>query len=241
MNEEDEKVDETTSSPSDEMETTSEIDFNQDIPDEGADQDEAAPRKKSAAGRINELISQNRQLLDEMRDLKEKVETPTYQPAPAPAPQVQAEDPNVERAIELLKSKGFTTKEELDSRIKQIEDRQVLNGEHSRFENDLDGEDGRPKYDRQKVENYMREHGIWDPQAAYREMNFDELVDWELKKAEGKARKGPIIEKGSSTAGTQQNAITREKVEEALKNPQGKAWYERNRTKILDLMAKGQL
>ncbi|MEB5404396.1 hypothetical protein RXS09_29495, partial [Pseudomonas aeruginosa] len=85
MNDDPLKVEETTTPPSGEMETPADIDFNEDLPQEGDSDD--APRKKSAMGRINELVSQNKQLLDEVRGLKDKVETPpVYQNQSVPTP-----------------------------------------------------------------------------------------------------------------------------------------------------------
>jgi hypothetical protein len=110
-----------------------------------------------------------------------------------------------------------------------------------RLESMFDGADGRPKYDRTAVEEYARKNAIYNPEVAYRELHRTELFDWELKKLDEKKKQRPYVEKQGSTMNRDDNTITREKIAEWMKTPEGRAKYERNRDKIIKLMQQGQL
>ena len=91
----------------------------------------------------------------------------------------------------------------------------------------------------------MRDHSVYDPEVAYKAMNEAELLDWNLKKADAGSKKRPYVGKpgGSGVTRASDNQITREKVQEVANNPTpvNRAWYERHRDKILQMMADGQL
>ena len=239
------EVDEkTTLSPSDEKETPpvdtgdQGIDFTEDLPGE-------APRKKTAEARIGELIALNKELKDDLAEMKERLPEPKVVPTvptPTPATVKPRLTPEVEQAISFLKDQGFATKQQLEELKRDLTDREVLNQEHTRLEHQLDGSDGKPKYDRAKVEAYMREKATYNPEVAYNDLYKNELLDIAIKEAEERFKKRPYTERsGSSTGGSESSAITRDKVQQSLNSPVGRAWYERNRLKILDLYHKGQL
>lgn len=225
----DDEVETTATSPSDETEITD------DTHDEGA---EDVQRKRTAEARINELLSKNKELEAKLTAVEEKV---SDFPVPTP-PTTAAITPEVQRAVDHLKGIGkFVTEDELKKTIQTIEDRNNLNAEHIRLVQEHDGSDGRPKYDKQKVEEYMRERAVYDPKVAYEALHRDELVEWEIRKAEEQRKKKPYVEKrGGSTSENDENAITLEKIQDSMKTPSGREWYERNRTKILSLLAQGK-
>lgn len=237
-------VEETTPSPSDETKTDS-GDYTADLSTE-EDPEYAPQRKKSAEARIHQLVAKNKELEERMAGVeKAKDQNFDRQPTPPVQPQVKPEEqltPEVAKAVEFLKSQGFTTKEDLESFERKTSDRQALNSEHVKLITKYDGSDGRPSYNQDTVENYMRNNGIYKPEVAYKMLYETELLDFELKRVEGKLKTKPYVERagtdGAETA--QKRSISKEKIENAALTPQGKAWYERNREKILDLMAKGQ-
>jgi hypothetical protein len=231
----------TSSSPSDETENPSE-DFNFEEDLESKDED-AAPRKRSAEDRINQLIAKNKELEERLGHAEEKMTT-SQQPTVTPpvTPKIDDQSPEVQRALAFLKESGFTTKEDLTKTIQEIEDRRILDQTHMNLESKYDGEDGRPQYRRTDVEKYMRENGVYNPEVAYKAFHEEELLDWRLKKAEGEQKKKPYVQvECSSTGQSDRNTITREKIAKAMLTPEGKAWYERNRKKILQLHAEGKL
>lgn len=195
----------------------------------------AGPKKKNAESRINELVA-------EVKTLKEKVAEDEKKLAPPAPTTTQEQTPEVAKAVEYLKKLGFVQKADVEEQTQAIENRMALDNHHSRLESSYDGEDGRPAYDRKKVEDYMKEHAVYDPEIAYDALHKTELLDWAIKNAQGDGKKKAFVEKpGSSSSTRDDQTITRERIAEAMKTTAGREWYERNRDKILDLTTKGQL
>lgn len=205
------------------------------------DEESSKANKRTAEARINELSGKLKEREEELRTLKAR-EIKTPMPPVVPGPD---STPEARKVIEQLEGLGFTRKGTVEEKIKQIEERIELNSEHGRLSSEYDGSDGRPKYDKSKVERYMRDRAIYDPEVAYKSMNEDELLDWHLKKVDAGQKKRPYTEKpgGSGVNRTTDNQITKEKLEEVAKNPTpaNREWYERNRNKILHMMREGQL
>ena len=218
---------------------TSPSDVNTEKVTTDPESDSQHPSKKSAEARINELISENKQILEELRTERETKSVPVPQVTKEP----EVTNPEVDKAISFLKEKGqFVDAKILEEKIRGIQDRITLDASHSKFENVYSGQDGRPKYDRQKIEDFMWKHRVFDPEAAYNQMYMREIVEWEIKKADEDRKQKPFVAKPSSTTGEREDhTITREKIGEWLKSPEGRVKYQQNRTKILDMMAKGQL
>lgn len=230
---------------------TSSSDENQTISDEEEvvvetteDSSEDAPRKRSAEARINELVGEIKELREKLESREEEeVETKVPAPVTTTTSTPNQLSPEAEKAIGILKERGFVTQDQIEAKIEELKNRQVLDSEHVRLESKYSGSDGRPVYDKGKIETFMRKRGIYDPEAAYKIMNEDELLDWRLKQSEGVIKKDLKVEKGGSTAGNviDRNTITSEMIAEKMQTPEGRAWYEKNRDKILTLVAKGQL
>lgn len=206
----------------------------------GDEEDQKKSGKKSAEARISELVAEVKATKEELKALKDKETTPP----PPPAPDKKDVAPEQQKAVEYIKGLDFVQKSDVEEKIKAIEDRLALDNEHNRLASGYDGADGRPKYDKAKVEEYMRTHAVYDPEIAYKSLNETELLDWHMKKANPDDKKKPFVERpggGSSSRGD--NSITREKLAEVSANPSpaNRAWYERNRNKILELMADGAL
>lgn len=194
----------------------------------GADLEE----KSRAERRIAELIRQKKTAEDELvaeraRHAEETPETPASPQTP------ESDDPEVIRkAVSRLKELGFVTKDE----VQALQDRQILDKEHDRLEHLYDGSDGRPKYDRREVEQFALASGIYNPEAAYKQKFEKEVTDWAVKEAL-KRPSAPFSERPRPTAGSGE-VITRETLPELMKD---RVWYEKNREKVLDLMARGEL
>lgn len=226
------------------LDEQTEDEFSNDIESEEKASTESQDKpKRSAENRIKELLGKNKELEDKLNSLEEKIkEVPSsYQPKENDTLKPSTPSPQVQKALEFLKSQGFVSKDEVQDMLKTVQDRQSLDGEHLKLERKYDGNDGRPTYDRSKVEEVMRSRGIYDPEVAYETIHKQELLDWELKKLM-KDKPGSTEPMGSSTS-TEVNKrqITLEKIEKAKKSPEGRAWYDRNRDKILKLLMEGQL
>lgn len=215
-------------------ETSTEEESSEDTSTEEVSEEQPKPR--TADARINELTGK-------IKELEEKLEAKGTEETRTPMPSTEAKvTPEVQRAIEQLKNLGFVSKDELEEKIRTVEDRSVLNSEHIRLSNAYSGSDGRPKYDKGEIEKFMRNRSVYDPEIAYYELHRAELLDWELKKADEKKKKQPYVEsRGQSSGESDGNTITREKIAEWMKTPEGRIKYERNRDKILTLLQQGQL
>lgn len=218
--------------------------LDQGLDDESGDgsegDDSSKTNKRTAEARINELTGRLKQTEEELKALKAREDKTPMPPTDKPE-----SSPEARKVIEQLESLGFTRKGSVEQQIKQIESKMELNAEHSRLTNEYDGSDGRPRYDKTKIEGYMRDRSIYDPEVAYKAMNEAELLDWHLKKADAGSKKRPYVEKpgGSGVTRSTDNQITREKLQEVANNPTplNRDWYERNRNKILQMMADGQI
>lgn len=215
-----------------------------DLADEAGEEqgDESSKaNKRSVQARIDELSGK----LKESEERVKELETKVTEKVPMPPAVAQDTSPEAQKIINQLESLGFTRKEALEEKIKTIESQIELNSEHNRLRGEYDGSDGRPQYDKAKVERYMRDRAIFDPEVAYKAMHEAELLDWHLKKTEAGSKKRPYIEKpgGAGVARTSDNQITREKIQEVVDNPTpaNRAWYEKNRNTIRSMMANGQL
>ena len=204
---------------------------------------EDQPGKKSAEARIDELIGRNKELMEKVEALTTKVET-----KPVPTPPVTPTEkptPDVEQAVKYVKQVGkFVSQDDLEERIKAMESRRIVDSEHQRLEAKFNGSNGGPTYTRSEMEKYMNESGIFNPEAAYEQKYKDELFDLRLKSLDKNRQTKTYTPRPNSTAGERDShLITREKVDEIMKNPtvENKAWYNQNRKTILEMYAKGQL
>ena len=194
--------------------------------------------KKSAEARINELVGKIKEFETKLEETKQK-----------PVASTSTESnvtPEMQKAIDYLKSLKFVREEDVDKKVEErvgrLQDRFTLDSEHVRLANTYSGSDGRPKYDKEEVEKYMRERAIYDPTVAYEQLHKTELFDWQMKQVEEQSKKQPYVEKkGSTTATREENTITREQIAEWMKTPEGRIKYEKNRAKILSLVQQGQL
>src|SRR3990167_244973 len=225
------EADETATPPSGETETTSEA------PSASEEEiEEGDVGKKPAEARINDLLAKN-------RILEEKLDTVLERTAPPPPPVPEPLEPDVEKAISFFKKLGFVTNEELNGVKQTLKDEQTLNSEYYRLSSIYSGEDGRPKFVKSDVEDYMRKNGVYNPEVAYKALHETELTDYALRKAEEDRTQRPYVEKKSTlSANRTDNTISREKLQQVIANfsdPKNRLWYERNREKILELNAKG--
>lgn len=162
--------------------------------------------------------------------------------APMPTPEeTYRPTPEVQRVMDqlggMLDKMGYVKKADLQI----VQDRMILDTEHTRLGESYDGSDGRPKYNAASVEQYMRDNGIYQPEFAYKAMHEAELLDWYLKNSSSKKRAYTASPTPSSKA--EENLITRETLAE-MQAKGGAGWrnyYEKNRDKILTLMSQGKL
>lgn len=194
-----------------------------------------------AAQRIGELIQKNkalqRQLAGEGEEETEVTTTPETQT-------VAQDTPEYQRAKDFLKNLGFTGQEDVSKvvkdEIKNLEARMILDSEKIRLESKYDGSDGRPSYDHEKVMKHARDTGIYNPEAAYEHLFKPELLDWAIKQAQ-KAGSPTFTERPTSSTTGEPGQLDRESLARILSSPEGRKWYDENRTKVLSALQKGEL
>ncbi len=210
--------------------------------DKGEGQVDLAERSKGRGyqERIDELTGKIYTLEKELKDTQKKVTVPPPPPDNTP-PDVQQKRKAATDYIH--RELGFPTTTDVEQKLQAIEDRMALNNEHMRLQGEYDGEDGRPKYNKTKIEDFMRDHAVYDPEVAYKALHEAELLDWAMKKGQGERKARPYVEKGGSSSrnAIEDKTITRDKIEEWMKTPEGRMKYEQNRSRILEMMTKGEL
>lgn len=151
-------------------------------------------------------------------------------------------DPDLEAAIAklepLLKRRGFMTREEQQ----QDESSKRYASEMEVLERELDGKDGRPPFDPYEVSEFGKKNNIFNLKAAYNEMYRKELIDWELKKTDRTDKEDnlkPI--KGAFKESSKPFSLTRDALAERLRKPDGREWYNKNHSKIIAAMQKGEI
>lgn len=112
--------------------------------------------------------------------------------------QLDLNRPEVREAAEFLgqwaRSQGYMTREEYDREQQQKAFESGLDA----LEKEIDGKDGRPKFDRVKVLQYMQKNPVYDPAVAYEALNSAALREWFAAKKLGNKPKGVRSETGGA-------------------------------------------
>ena len=127
---------------------------------------------------------------------------------------------------EYLKKLGFSTKEDLDQARTQGRKEAEFDRINENLVGKYDGKDGRPKFDRQEIENYAKENKAMGytslhPEVLYKLKYESELADWRVKEAlKGNRSPGvPGVKKGvSAPAGKDNSNETEDQRRERIKN-----------------------
>lgn len=129
---------------------------------------------------------------NELKSVKEQMER--LQNAANGNPDMDPE--SVKQALDQARKIGLVTKEDISEAMKQNfrefykaeRETDRLVGDLEGLEKELDGTDGRPKFEKIAVLEYMRENGLKNPMTAYKVMYESQLDSWktqELTKAKG--------------------------------------------------------
>lgn len=168
----------------------------------------------SAQDRIRTLIKERNEAKEQLsRQAQDDVQ------AVIPPSNQYGEEDEVQKAAKLLKEKaGMVTRDDLDAILNRIETDKI----HAGLEKEFDGRDGRPKYDRLEVEDHAKRKNIWNLEAAYQNMYFDELQDI------GRTKKKQTYT-SKPQASRPQETVTVESFQKKLSGPGGKEYLEKLR------------
>lgn len=110
--------------------------------------------------------------------------------------------PDQKQVTDTLRQLGYLTKDEVTQIMQQTisQDREDAKYEATldKLETSIDGKDGRPKFDRRDVLLHGQRKGIYDPEAAYNDLNGTALREWYAADKLGKKPKGLTTEKGGA-------------------------------------------
>jgi len=143
----------------------------------------------------------------------------------------------VERLAPILQKRGFITaqqKEDEDRAAQYAKDLESLSHKY-------DGKDGRPNFDPTEVANHAKKQGIFNLEAAYRDLHWKELIDFEKKQSTTEDVETERPNSPSQSKPNERVKLTQDFLKERLSQPDGKEWYEKNRDKIMSALSKGQL
>lgn len=199
--------------------------------------------------RVRDLIRQRNEARAAAEAAKAQVVPPPPPQEYVPANQVAPGQltPEQELAIENLRKFGVWTKkdqeefekrqqEQLTMTKREVEDNVLIESEYTRLESTHNGSDGLPAFDRAVIEEHMKATGIYNPEKAYEDLYRDELFDsW--AKGRGSKKAETFTEKPRSVTATTE-PLTMDGLRERLRQPDGVAWWEKNRERLLPLVGE---
>jgi len=107
-----------------------------------------------------------------------------------------------DKVLNTIQSKIDDLNKTMNQRLDTVEGavyNQFIGSEHATLEAKYNGKDGWPAYDRKTVQDYSLKHGIQDMEKAYRELNFDKIMEAQTQKAgehQGKINKAKSDDPG---------------------------------------------
>jgi len=192
-------------------------------------------RVRTLAKRANEatqLRSEVEQLRNEMAGLRLQRMTP--QPA---------FNPEVNDAVSKLDSFGLATKDyvaqEIEKGVNQGLSGVVYKMELDRLEGKYNGNNGLPAFDRSEYETFIADNPKYrgyDPEDVYKKMFEDELFEARTKTPTTPTRLSPTLR--ATRTRVQEETMTPEYIEQRLKQPDGREWYDKNLSKINAVIAR---
>lgn len=156
----------------------------------------------------------------------------TYVP---PAPQSRHEtDLQNRQVLEQLDNAGVATKDFTKAQLSEATNQIRWELKQNSLGEKYKGENGEPKYERELVEDYIRNHSqyqYYDPEDVFKYKMYPD--EFENMKAQNQTQRphGSTSLKPNK-AQTRQDALTPEYIEERLKQSDGDAWYDANKDEI---------
>jgi hypothetical protein len=207
---------------------------------EGAEGEEAGaePGGQGAEKRIAQLSrlkNRYKSEADHWKNIAAKFATIDNQTTAANVNQIAANPatnpsyPNeeVERAFNVLRQRGVATVNDLEQFKNQVELRSKWDKAHLQNEQRYNAPGSKfPHYDPEEIEQYAKEKGIADPNAAYRDMYFDDIVDAMKSETRGRPSKAVTTEKPTRSTEAGKEPLTLENFRAKLAGPDGQSFYE---------------
>lgn len=191
-----------------------------------------------AQDRFSEMFNRARTAEEELEKLKTRSTTqaqddlnriqPTYTPPVnnnnyAPT---QPSEQEIRDAINKLTERGIATRDDIKSEVQQAITDIRVQQEHDHLTQKYGASGSKyPEYKPQEVEDYGRRHRIFNLEAAYRDMYFDEIAD--IERGQGPKPQPPITQTPNAAITQHEQPLTMETLREKLQSPSGREWYEK--------------
>lgn len=201
--------------------------------EEGSDSVRSNAEREGLLKEIKTERDKRHELETKMAELESKFNTN----APTSSPDDAELELAVERLAPILQKRGFITAQQREDEDRANQYAKDLDNLSKKY----DGNDGRPAFEPSEVANYAKKTGIFNLEAAYRDLHWNELLDYEKKQV---TSDNVETEKPNSTNQSKPGErvlLTQEFLAKRLAEPDGRIWYEKNRDKIIASMNKGQL
>lgn len=156
----------------------------------------------------------------QLKEAQEELDRIKSQVPPIPQDEEQA----IKEAREAAKRLGILTTEDTDYLNKVIEERiaesqrvQAFADKAMGLEKQIDGTDGRPRFDAEKVITFMRDSGIADLETAYEVLNKDDLAKWRSEQISRARSTGIPTSQPSGFKVPEDVRVTRDNLEEMMR------------------------
>jgi len=192
--------------------------------------------KGSTQDRVRQVISERNDYKAKLSSMEEKIKeletkvSKSNLPPPPPQSKGTVTDEQ-KKAVERLRDFGIATKDD----IQALKDQLIIDNEYNRLSSKYSGEDGKPSFNKEKIEAHMKETGIYNPEKAYEDLYKEELYDLRNK---NKSEDNSYTVKPSGVSMRGGEPLTMESLQERLRKPDGMEWWNRNREKIIPLMGE---
>lgn len=198
--------------------------------------------KGSTQDRIKQIIREKNDWIERAERAEQLANSqPVYQTQQPTYSNPNPNSPEVVDAVKKLSDVGIATKDEVEQRINQTVNGLVREMELDRLEAKYSGENGLPKFDKEEYRDYINRHPQYQyymPDDVYNKMYSEEILDWKLQNQGQAATTKPSPSLRPTKTRVGEEVLTPELIDQRLKEPDGRAWYERNIEKINAVMYK---
>lgn len=183
--------------------------------------------------RFRAVTRSNNELRLKLAELEQR--QPVNYPVPPHNPNFVA--PEVADAVQRLSDVGMATKKEVEETVNQRLGGLVFQMELNRLEEKLDGNDGRPAFNRDEYQDFVARHPEYrnyTPDDVYQKMYSQELLDWQVEHYNKRpaSKPTPSLRPTRTQQSLGDEPLTPELIEQRLKAPGGLEWYDKNKDKI---------
>src|SRR3990167_1168917 len=150
-------------------------------------------------GRKNQTPAEIAEIKNSLTELRQALEAKKEEPEGESG----EGDDLAQKQKDYLQSMGVTFQEDVQRIKEEAKKEYELDRTFESLEKEIDGKDGRPKFDRKEIADYALKNGYdsLSPTAVYKLKNEKELIDWHIKQAQ-KGNRAPSVPEGGKKPST---------------------------------------